>query len=210
RVQVASNGMNRFPHADGADHHEAGVAVDDDGNLYYTWVAHDRLPYLAISRNGGTTWSTPIMIGHPGVKEANLPALAIGSKGRIAVAYVGSENSPGVPFSDRRNAYANVTWNGYITMTTDALAADPVFYSAPVNAPADPIAKGVCLHRCRAIGDFIDVQIGPDGVPWTALVDTCAAGVCDRYTGSLDGSEGGGLGAALAGRLSGGPSLVGP
>src|SRR3712207_8600404 len=58
--------------------HEAGVVTDDKGNVFYTWIAADRLPYLAVSRDGGESWSKPLMIGAPGVNESNLPGIAVG------------------------------------------------------------------------------------------------------------------------------------
>ena len=60
--------------------HEAGVVSDEDGNIYYTWVAADRLPYLVISRDGGETWGKPLMIGPPGLEEALLPGITIGDR----------------------------------------------------------------------------------------------------------------------------------
>lgn len=46
---------------------ELSLGIDEQGNLYTTWVrVDDRLPYLAISRDGGQTWSKPLMIGAPG------------------------------------------------------------------------------------------------------------------------------------------------
>jgi hypothetical protein len=38
-----------------------------------------------------------MMVGAPGVNEANLPALDVGGNGEIALTYMGSENSPFKP-----------------------------------------------------------------------------------------------------------------
>jgi hypothetical protein len=99
RVQVAANGMTVSEA--GSRGHEAGVAVDGNGFLYYVWTARNRLPYLAISRNGGATWSSPMMIAAPGVKEATMPGIDVGADGRIAIVYLGSTDSPGRPFIER-------------------------------------------------------------------------------------------------------------
>ena len=193
RVQVAKNSMNTTD--SGYPDHEAGVVADAKGNLYFTWVAKDRLPYLAISRDGGQTWGKPLMIAPPGVKEANLPGIDIGAAGKIAIVYMGSENSPGKPFPPDR--YESVTWNGYVTMTTNALANDPIFYSASLNDPHEPLVKGRCgPFRCQAEYDFIDVNIGPDGTPWAVLVDGC-----------LEGFECTDIGEGVIGHLTGGPRL---
>ncbi|HJP64899.1 MAG TPA: sialidase family protein [Actinomycetota bacterium] len=204
RVQVAANGMPccgtvaTIPGVGtvGLHTHESGVVADDRGNVYYAWVAADRLPYLAISRDGGRTWGAPMMIGRPGVREALLPAIAIGSAGKIAVLYIGSTNSPWNGTSVV-GGYADTTWNAYITMTVDALDRDPIFYSANLNATSQPLWKGSCgpdPERC-GWGDFFDIRVGPDGTPWAAAVDLCNERGCSGF------SEG------VVGRLVGGPSL---
>lgn len=178
QVQVADNGS--------ADH-EAGVATDKRGNIYFTWIGRDGLPYLAVSKDKGESWSKPMMIGAPGVREANLPGIDVSPGGGVAIVYMGTENVEGA-FGSRN--YAGATWNGYITMTTDALGKRPIFYSAPVNDREKPFVTGRCgPGRCQAVLDFIDVVIGPDGTPWGAFID------------GVNGGEG------VVGRLVGGPRL---
>ena len=187
QVQVAKNG---------SPDHEAGVAADSKGNLYYTWIAGDDLPYLAISRDGGKKWSDPMMIGPPGIQRSSLPAIDIGDGGKIALTYIGSE-TPGKNESKH-------TWNGYITMTTDALAPNPVFYTGTMNAPSDPLHIGECGGtRCHSLGDFFDVTIAPDGTPWVAFVDACYDGKKCIPTFEAIGIRGEGV----VGRLVGGPKL---
>jgi hypothetical protein len=187
QVQVAKNGGRG---------HEAGIAADSGGNLYYTWVARDGLPYLSVSRNGGKTWSRPMMIGPPGLKRASLPALDIGDAGKIAITYAGSESS-----GKKERKWS---WNGYITITADATARNPVFYTGTINAKSDPLQRGECdTTRCHTLGDFFDVTIGPDGTPWAAYVDACfKPGYCVPTFEAV-----GVRGEAVVGRLVGGPSL---
>ncbi len=203
RVQVAKNGVA---------HHEAGVAADKKGNIYYTWVARDRLPYLAISRDEGKTWTKPMMVGAPGVKESNLPGIDAGAPGKVALVYMGSENSPGPPFPEAPECtaiqscpapegYEKVTWNGYMTITTNALAKDPVFYSTTVNDKRDPLIRQNCgPGRCRAAYDFIDIVIAPNGEVWAAFVDGCIL-VCPTTPPNNAGQD------AVVGHLVGGPRL---
>jgi hypothetical protein len=41
---------------------------------------------------------------------------------------MGSMNSPGPPFDEEGDAdYSSVTWNGYMTISTNAAAPDPIF-----------------------------------------------------------------------------------
>ena len=176
RVQVANNGMAEATEGEGGlEEHETAVAVDSKGTISYVWSARNRLPYLAVSRDGGDSWSKPMMIGVPRLRESNLPNMDIGADGRIAVAYIGSENAPGgAQPTGAGPAYDKATWNAYVTMTTDALAKDPVFYTTTVNALKDPLVIGDCsIVRCQQIYDFIDLDIAPDGTPWVSLVDGC-------------------------------------
>lgn len=183
--------------------HDAGVGVDPAGNVYYFWIAGDRLPYLTMSRDGGTTWSKPLMVAAPGVNEASLPELIVGGVGKLAFVYMGTTNGPGAPFT---GDYAKATWNAYIGLTLDALADRPTFYSAAVNDPEnDPFVVGTCsAGRCQGVQDFLDIRIGPDGTPWAALVDDCLGpgARCMTSTEQLDTHRVGAVGA-----LMGGPSL---
>ncbi len=200
RVQVADNGMpvDEF----GFQEHEAGVALDKAGAIYYVWTGSDRLPYLAISRDGGSTWSDPMMIGPPGIKEAWGPGIDVGADGKIAITYLGSTNAPGGETPDGTGPeYRDVTWNAYITITTNATARDPVFYTGQLTASGDPIIRGDCtILRCQQEFDFIDVVIGPDGTPWSSFVDGCSPPPVPDCS-SLPGQGG-------IGHLRGGPSLL--
>lgn len=173
-----------------AYNHEAGVRVDSAGNILYVWVAHDRLPYLTISRDAGKTWSTPKMFGPPGVRQAWNPVLDMDSSGRIAVGYLASTNAPGAPFADGPEdlaPYKDATWNGYITLADDPLSAEPTFYTASVNAPSHPFLKlrpdasGTATIPCAQVRcgqeyDFIDLKIARDGTPWAIFIDACGGG----------------------------------
>jgi hypothetical protein len=191
RVEVSDLGMGTQNDDETAGftvfNHEAGVRVDAGGTIYYVWVAHDRLPYLVTSHDGGSTWSRPLMFGPPGVRQAWDPAIDIAPSGRIAIAYLASTNAPAGPFADGPEelaAYKDATWNGYITMSDDPSSPDPTFFTASVNAPSHPFVKAVpgdggipCGQlRCGPEFDFIDLKLGPDGTPWAAFVDACGGG----------------------------------
>jgi hypothetical protein len=209
RVQVANNGTAT---------HEASVATDKKGNIYYSWIARDRRPYLTYSTNGGRTWAKPMMVGAPGVIEANLPSLDVGAPGKVAIAYMGSENSPYKPNGKFEQSectlvesqldqcddprWEKATWNGYTTISANVFDREPLFYSGTVNAPSDPLSRRQCgPGRCKAVFDFIDVVISPDGTAWTSWVDACVL-ACSLPGGTTNaGAE------AVAGSLVGGPKL---
>jgi hypothetical protein len=212
RVQVAKNGV--------ADH-EASVATDHKGNIYYAYVGRDRRIYLVTSKDDGKSWTKPQMISAPKVNEAGIPSLDVGGVGKVAIAYMGTTNSPGIPFPPQTGTqtnpdcfvaqlecppppgYEETTWNGYVTISANALDGKPVYYSAPVNTPKDPLKRGTCgPGRCGlTILDFIDVVIAPDGEVWSAWVDACTL-ACAENDGEQDaGSE------AVVGHFVGGPNL---
>lgn len=190
RVQIADNGMSAGLKED----HDAAVAVDDAGNIYYSWSATDNLPYLSVSQDGGDTWSEPVMIAPPGVKLATLIAIDVTSPGNLAVGFVGSEKSQ--EFGDNH-------YNGYMLQTNDALSSDPLIYAGTVNNKIDPIESWCAEGSCRVNREFIDVAIGPDGTPWVSFSDGCYDGSCD-HTGELFPL---GTGRGIVGRLVGGPTL---
>ena len=195
-MQVANNTTERL----GSD---TSVAVDAKGNLYYTYESADQKLWLVTSKDGGERWTKPQMVAAPGVEEVTFPTIDVGAPGKIAIAYMGSKDTPfescGEDCTD--DDYNDVEWNGYITMTADALADDPIFYSGTANAESDPLYIGRCdfSNRCSPILDFIDIEIAPDGTPWGAFVDPCSE-LC-AANGENDGSI------AVVGRLVGGPSL---
>jgi hypothetical protein len=178
---------------------DSGVAVDANGNLFYTWVADDFHPYLSTSRDGGKTWSAPVDILPPGVTRTQNPAIDVGAPGKIAIEFVGSQDP-------KDTADAKLTWNGYISMSANALDPSPTFFAAPVNDPkTNGLWKGACGSpiRCGNMGDFYEVRIGPDGTPRAAFVDSCPNSEKCTQFGVTDPR-----GEAVMGQLVGGPSLA--
>ena len=188
---------------------DPSVAVDSKGNLYYLWVSSkDRLPYLSVSRNGGQQWSKPVMVAAPKIEESNIATITVGDPGKIAIAYYGSENSlyqtcrkedDGCNTED----YLKTTWNGYVAMSTNAFARNPLFLTGTINDPKDPLIVQRCgPGRCGSVWDFIDVEISPDGVPYGVFVDGCMTEECaTRGSGPYPGHVHEGLVGSLVGGL---------
>jgi hypothetical protein len=191
---------------------EMAVAVDAGGVVYGLWISGDRLLYLALSRDRGLTWSEPIAVAAPGVNEANLPVIEAGESGRLAIGALVSMDAPvgiksslavecsRVPCRDA-HLYDAVTWHASLTVTRNALDPDPLFVSAILNEPSEPIIRGECgPGRCKANGDFIDVAIDAAGSPWLAFV-ACPDGRCPQTTTR----PGWGSGPAMLGTIDGLP-----
>jgi hypothetical protein len=181
--------------------HEATIAADSAGNLYYGFVADDYKPYILISRDGGNTWGEERELTPPGMARASGFAMHAdaGDPGRVAFVFMGTADAE--PNDES-------AWNAYMVSTSEALAADPLFYAAPANDPAtNALWKGPDCGplRCGNVGDFLDVQIGPDGSVWSALVDSCPVNDECIQGLPLDTPRGEGV----VGQLSGGAPLVG-
>lgn len=151
QVAVADNGIQG---------HDGGVAVDDDGTIYYTWIAGDGLPHVAYSQDEGATWSDPIMYGPPGLEHARFAEVYVNDAGVFASSYMGTWQEADDP--DR-------VYDGVLAVSYDLLG-DATFYSQAINGPDDAFIVGGC---CQGLQDFMDVVIGPDGTPWGAYIDDC-------------------------------------
>ena len=194
---------------EGAGH--PSVAIDEKGNIYYMWIASgNRLPYLSVSKNGGEKWSKPMLVGAPGLTESNLPQIDARGVGKIAFVYYGSTNSPFQKCTDECDAtkYKKTTWNGYIGLSDNALDATPTFHTGLVNRPSDPLVRTECgPGRCQQVFDFIDVEIGQDGIPYGAFVDSCIPPAEKSQPGCTEVSPTAGEYEGLMTKLVGGPSL---
>jgi hypothetical protein len=178
RVQVAKNGMNTsvsggfglVAPGSGQSDHEAAVVADKTGHVYYLWIGKDRLPYLAVSRDRGTTFGPPLRVAPPGLKEAWGPSLDVDAKGRVAMAYMGSTTSPGAPWT---GSYADTSFTGYLAVVSRPADKKPLVWAGPVTAAGEPFAYGTCgPGRCNdGVLDFIDVAFAPDGSVWGAFID---------------------------------------
>ena len=191
---------------------DTSVAVDKKGNVYYLWLGEDRLPYIATSSNEGKKWSKPIAVAPPGLKEANLPSIDARGVGKIALVYYGSENSPYEPCEEDcpQLDYIKTTWNGYLTISANALDKSPLLYTGLVNKRSEPLVRQRCgPGRCYNVMDFIDVRIGPEGIAYGAFVDTCMPKPepgCTAKNPTNAGAFSGGF-EGLVTRIAGGPSL---
>lgn len=193
RVQVADNGVSTI---DGDPNHEASVAVDGKGRIYYAWMGIDRMPYVAVSSDGGDSWSAPMKVGPRSLKEASFPALAVSKGGTVVFSFMGSKDSPGAPWPDNNDLgqdggeapfYEKATWNGYVVVGQPA-AVKPAWRVVQVNPAADPLVRGACGPGRCAFGDFLDVQAaGNSG--WAVFVDSCLDECITNPRGESDGLE---------------------
>lgn len=197
--------------------HEANVAIDAAGIVYYAFIGSDDLPRLSVSLDGGETWRPPILIAPPAVTATNFPTIVAGDRGRIAYFYVGTTVEGG--FDASSSAMAEAAWNGYITFSLNADDAEPVFLTTLVHAEKDPLRRGDCSGRCTirrgplgerdpigggflqgGIYDFLDMDIDPTtGRVFVALADVCTGPCADRSGAPDSGQVRSAVGVQVAG-----------
>jgi PKD repeat protein len=174
------------------------VAADVESNAYHTWVGADMGVRLASSTDVGRTWSASLRASPPEVISATFPQIDAGDPGRIAIAYLGSEDAHllGTPDIDGdpwdgnpHTAPEGVRYHLYVTFSLDALAPEPAFVT--VKATKDPVQVGsICISSgdCRDIGgsnrnllDFNDLHIDREGRVHVAFADGCTGACADDH-----------------------------
>ncbi len=144
----------------------SNITHDAAGNLYVVWVDdRDLNPYLTISKDRGKTWSTPLMVGAPGVRAACCVNVSIKRPGYVAIAYYGSPQAEssgnGHTVNDGR------PYDAYLTVTTDLFRDKPLFWSTTINPPDKPAINGIDLLVSEYIGA---PAFGPDGSIWIGVL----------------------------------------
>jgi hypothetical protein len=167
------------------------VGTDSESNAYHIWTGADFGVYLSRSTDSGETWEQEsIRLSPNEIISTTFPQIDAGDPGRIAVTYLGSENSSvlgetdldGNPWNGNGHlAPANVSYYLYVTFSLNALDENPVFHTKRISQ--DPVQIGaICLNSgdCRDIGgsnrnllDFNDLTIDLQGRVYIAFADGC-------------------------------------
>jgi len=199
------------------------VGTDTESNAYHVWVGADQGVYMSRSIDSGNTWDEEsIRVSPAGVISTVFPHIDAGDPGRIAVTYLGSEDSHLLNTSDidggnwnGNGHYApdNTSYHLYITYSLNALDEEPIFHTMRVTD--DPVQMGsMCLNSgdCRDIGgsnrnllDFNDLHIDKEGRVYVAFADGCT-GTCAESNNSTASDSRDRMGTVYY--LGSGPSLL--
>src|SRR5205814_7823508 len=138
---------------------------------------------LRISRVGGPGWSAPLDRTAPGV--TSIGQWFVAERGaEVAVSYLATTGSAS-------------GLDGYITVTRNSLATNPLFWSSTINPPDQPLFDG---SPREAGDDFIGADVAPDGTPWASFYTSCPAGSTKPGCAGQDGDPQ--ASGAVAGRLA--------
>ena len=151
------------------DLYTTSVAVDPAGNVYLAWIAGspkgppssnailgNGRPELSISRDHGRTWSRPVVVGPPRVKDAEFIAITARHVGELAISYLANTNG-------------STLLDGWLSVTRNALVRHALWSAASLNDPHAPLIN---TTDSTGFGDrlfFTTDAFGPNGEPWGAF-----------------------------------------
>ena len=148
------------------------LALDGEGNLYAIWPDDKDVLRMAYSRDGGHTWSAPVVVSAPEVKHVRYHAMTVREPGRVAIAYYGSPNG--------------LHYHGYIAESSDAFKEEPIFWSATVNDPSDPLYRyGFNVGYLEMwfggdLNEIVHIRYSPDGDIWASFCKRMPPLILDR------------------------------
>jgi hypothetical protein len=166
----------------GTSNSDPSIGTDKDNTAYYCYTPNDGSAHVAVSHDGGSTWTDDYDLGASvGVKQAVFPEAVAGDSGRAACGFLGTDKVGDLQsqsFPGKWYLYIATTYDGGKTWTT-------------VNAtPNDPVqgAGGICLGGLgcgsnRNLLDFNEVTIDDRGRVLFGYDDGCVTDRCIQSGG---------------------------
>lgn len=196
-------------------------AVDSAGNLYVVWaqypyaadgvtVTGDGTIRMATSRDGGATWSAPVVLNPPAQHTVIFPWIAVGDPGRADVVWYGAPQAQdnGLRGPD---GISNGTWNVYLANSTNALDPSPAFQVSTVSDHVNKFGNistgGLGGTQDRSLGDFLQVKPGVNGEALVSYVDDTSGNRNNDITAGSGQTPPEAAGPTMVARQIGGPSL---
>jgi hypothetical protein len=172
--------IREIPNSDTLSNRDPSIGIATDGTVYFGMQSKDNHARIAVSKDKGMTWTTPVDVGaQVGVVNMAFPEVVAGDPDRAAFAFFGS-TTPGTNWNQADfpgvwYLYLSVTYDGGATWTTTNLTPD------------DPIQRGgICngtTETCRNLLDFFDATIDKEGRILVAYDDGCV-GPCVQGGGN--------------------------
>lgn len=185
------------------------ATIDRGGNLYLVWtqtttdsantatLGGETDTYLSVSRDGGSTWSTPTLVA-PAGNSTVMPWVVAGDPGRIDVSFYRSNTAlnPNASFVDASGnecaqgspgCTANPSvWDVYMAQSLDALSEHPSFSLVKVSEKPNHVGQ-ICTSglNCTTGGnrnllDFFSVDVDHTGAAAVIWADDNNANALDR------------------------------
>ncbi|MHB8604170.1 MAG: PKD domain-containing protein [Thermoplasmatota archaeon] len=184
---------------------DGGLGSDAASHVYSAWMNRDGSIQFSYSTDNGTTWSPQTSIVKNYVKPASgsydvdgvirstaYPTLIAGAKGRVAIAYYGTEDSSAGPDNCFAGGAAGVNcrWREMLTTISDADTPNPTITTYAMtdgltNADKYVQRAAICTqgNNClsgsdRNFDDFQSIGVDNQGWPVVAYNDACLASAC--------------------------------
>jgi hypothetical protein len=168
--------------------HWPSFDLDSAGNLYITWDESgqgDRPAgvWFSYSRDAGKTWAKPVRVD-TNDKTDIWPWLAVGDKGKVAVAWLGADQK--LP-DHNAETQGDQQWRIHVAQTLNGLGCrgsrKPGFrttVATPRAVHTSTICQGGTACQAMAIdrrlGDFFTIEIDNAGHVWGGYSDTAEGG----------------------------------
>ncbi len=152
------------------DESDPSLGIGAGGTVYFGYQGGNGHPFVALSRDQGRTWSTPVDVGTAfGIQNVQFPAVVAGDDDKAAFAFLGTSTAG----NDQAASFAGV-WHLYIATTYDGGAT----WTTVDATPSDPVQRG-CIwlgggsNACRNLLDFMDATVDNTGRILVGYADGC-------------------------------------
>ena len=167
------------------------IAGSDDGNrLVAVWGEYSTEDVLrvAVSSNGGTTWSTPVDLSDSS-SSADDPAVSVSADGTQAVAAYTQNDGLDDRVRIRTTSDGGLTWGSPVTLSDAGGNAD----DPQIAQSADGNHLAVAWVRSDGLNTRVQIRVSSDGgTTWAPAQNLSASGQdanTAKIAGSADGSE---------------------
>jgi len=169
--------------------HWPAIDVDSAGNVYIVWDeggdgTRAAGVWYSYSKDGGRTWAEAVRVD-PDDRTEIWPWIAVGSPGRVAIAWFGNDNH--LPQNDAEQAGPNDPWHVYVAQTLTGLgcakstsAGFKVTRATPEPFHVGTVCMGgtICQAQLvdRRLGDYFTIDTDKTGALVAAYSDTRQGG----------------------------------
>ena len=211
--------VRKVPGSHNQDESDPSVSFDKDNTVYFGWedgtnpsettYGTTSAAKVAVSKDHGRTWTTPVDLSTPlGLKNVQFPEMIGGDSGRAAFSFIGTKgvgDDQHIGFVGEWHLYVSTTVDGGKHWTTvDVTPKDPVQRGCiSLQGTSNKNVADDLLCNQRNLLDFNDITLDRAGRVLVAYSDGCvAACVTDKKSGSKGA-------VSMVARQSSGPFLRG-
>lgn len=151
------------------------IRFGPEGTLWMAYTGFDNRTRVIGTPDLGETWHGPIDVTPTDVNSTVFNALGVGADGRLAVAYLGTNETDA--WADHVDG--DERWHLHIAAVEDASGEDPEVRHVQATPDGDPVQIGrICMSGATCEGsrnllDFIGGTVAPDGTFYVSYTEGC-------------------------------------